>query len=225
MWSLSAKRWKFSLSISFKEASLNFHNIYRALISADYIWLANKFAHKIETFIQILRTFRLTRAVLHCLVKLRTRVVILIISTLTLSLVIHTGAHLVNFRRYSTNYSLDFTDLNFALYPNQVRVCFILVFFSPRLQCSVTETRASLTRANLKFVIIVFFRKCPQMPLTTWRGRELLFSRSPACEHAWKSASQTISAVCFLLYCFVKGLRFLINSDADLRLRTVPIVN
>ena len=150
MWSLSAKRWKFSLSISFKEASLNFHNIYRALISADYIWLANKFAHKIETFIQILRTFRLTRAGLYCLVKLRTRVVILIISTLTLFLVIHTGAHLVNFRRFSTNYSLDFTDLNFALYPNQVRVYFILVFFSPRLQCSVHRNTCFINTSKLK---------------------------------------------------------------------------
>lgn len=38
---------------------------------------------------------------------------------IVISTVIHTGAHLVNFRRFSTNYSLDFTDLNFASNPNQ----------------------------------------------------------------------------------------------------------
>lgn len=71
------------------------------------------------------------------------RVLILIISTLIHSPGIHTGAHLVNFRRFSTNYSFDCTDLNFASHPNQVRsrIWFSLhIFYSVSVHSVYTTT-------------------------------------------------------------------------------------
>lgn len=39
---------------------------------------------------------------------------------LSLSSGIHVGAHILNAKRFSANYSDEFKDLNFASYPNQV---------------------------------------------------------------------------------------------------------
>ena len=73
MWNVSAaEHWKFSPLVPCKETSLNFHNVYRSLISAELHLTCKQICSRLLFFI--------------VLVKLRTRVLILIISPLSLFL-------------------------------------------------------------------------------------------------------------------------------------------
>lgn len=129
---------------SVKETILNLHGISRALCLSELPLTCNN--HKTEILIHILRKCTQTLALLFFRWSYQ-RVLILIIFTLILSSAIHTGAHLVNFRRFSSNYSFEFTDLNFASYPDQVRsrVWFSLdIFYSVSVHSVYTKTPSLL---------------------------------------------------------------------------------